>query len=246
MILKFIQKPIKITAYISTEYSFAQTYSPIERASVFTPKWWKTLSKPISYWGEDNKYNIQTNAKSCLGILGTFQTGYVLPLWSDLSIKIGANNFAYQFSDLKSKLNIHANSQLNGFYEDYIIAKITSPWILKTSEDIKFTFCNPFYMQSSITPYIIPYGIAPTINKLSFTNIFLLFEKRDREITIRQNTPMIHIIPITDKNIEFKTEIISTEEYLKLHLNSERITFNSVGINMLKLLKQKFIRKDRI
>lgn len=231
MLFKFLEKPIEITTYVPTNYSFANIYSPIKPSSHFIPNWWKNVPK-------SNEKFLTT--RSCVGILKTFQTGYVLPMWCDLSLTINEDlSWRYQFSDSLSSLIHHSNKQMSGFSDNYFIFKIDSPWIIETTHEINFFVCEPFYFSKFEKPYSIASGIVTTFTKQCTTNFFLFIEKKPNDIFINLNTPMLHIIPITEKKIKFKTEVISNEEYIyKSNTHSAGISFHSKGLNMLKILRK--------
>ena len=237
MLFKFLEKPIYVTAYLSSDFSFVNTYSPIKASSHFIPTWWKNTPKSEIQGWKNNEFIGSTTTKSCLGIIGTFQNGYVMPLWSDVSIKLEPNRFSYKFSDEMTKLQFHSNQQAPGFHDDYLICKVNSPWLIESSENINFLFCDPIFATGQKN-YSAIYGIIPAFNGYLNSNIFLLFKKEPSEIFIKHNTPLLHIIPITEKRIIFKTEVINFEEYTKkASIITRKFSFLSKGLNMLKILR---------
>ena len=235
MLFKFLEKPIEITAFIMSDYAWVNTYTPIAPASKYIPGWWKDLPISSNRWGINMEHQVFNTVKSCIGIIGTFQTGYILPLWCDLAVKINSDgSWATQFADLKSVLTPHSNIQIAKFYDDFLYFKLESPWRLRASKEIKFIFCDPFYINQK-KPYIIPYGIPTTIDKNIFLNPFIMMEKKSTDIIIEHGTPLLHLIPLTEKPIIFKTEVISAEEYLKI--GNPKISFNSGPLKMMKILR---------
>lgn len=246
MIFKFIQKPVQITAIVDENYSFAKEYFPIESISKHIPKWWKELL-PKSEFNPMSQTSYRT-AKGCIGIHNTFKHGFILPMWSDLSIKYSNEKWSYIFSDETSKLDFHDNEQMPGFYSDHWFFKITSPWLLVSDNDIKYTATDAFYLNSKDRNYILPSGINEIINKVCFTNIFLFCKKSDKHLEdivfINAGTPIHHIIPLTERKVVIKNEVVSASEYKKLSTRLGNITFENKGLNIKNILAKR--RKDKL
>ena len=238
MLFKFLEKPIEITAFVGASYTYVHDFSPIKLASNFFPDWMKKIPtvKNIKTINDYNNVRRQ-NVKQCVGILKTFQKGLVIPLWSDLIIETTENNYKYQFSDRISEIVEHTN-QAPGFYENYQILKVKSPWLLKFSKNMDIIICQPFYMTNHELPYIIPYGINETLNNYCLTNFFLFCKRTENNFVIKQGTPMLHIIPLTEKKIKLKIEVLSDSDYLKImNPMAVDIKFTGTGLTRLKISK---------
>ena len=245
MIFKLLEKPIEITALVDENYSFAKEYFPIEPVVKHIPKWWKELL-PKSQFDKATQTAKRT-VKGCIGIHNTFKNGFILPMWSDLSIKYSSSEWSYIFSDETSKLDFHNNDQMPGFYSNYRFFKITSPWLLLANIDIKFATVDAFYLNID-KDYILPPGINETINKVCYTNIFL-FSKPNTDrpyetIFINAGTPIHHIIPLTEQKVTVKNEVISSSEYKKLSTRLGSITFENKGLNIKNILAKR--HKDKV
>lgn len=234
MLIKLLQRPIHITAFCNEEYTFANNYAPIQRASKFVPSWWKNL--PKSKWDFDKFERVNT-AKSCIGMIETFKNGYVMPMWCDLALKILPDDYIrYQFSDKISQLQFHPKEQAQDFLPNHYFIKLKSPWTLKSSENLKYMFSPPTFFNSVNPPYLIPSSVNATTDKIMATHVFLLIEKQDTpiEIFLKFNTPLVHYVPITEKPIKFTTEVISVSEYNKMIYPFIGIQFNGRGLKVSK------------
>jgi hypothetical protein len=236
MIFKFLNRPITITAFASELYQAQCEQHSIEPSSKFIPNWWKKTPKSEFDFTE---FQRKTTVKSCLGIIGTFQNGYIIPLWSDLAIQIREDRWRYEFSDRTSVMDVHPSRQAPNFYENFMHAKISSPWLLKSSTDIKYCFVHPFYGFPNPLPYVTPYGIISSLKKRAPTNIFLFFEKKPTDIILKSGTPLLQIIPLTEKPIIFKREIVSVDEWNKMNNISSRTSFVGTGLKLLKKYGEK-------
>ena len=216
MLFFFKEKPIEIVALVSERFNFVREFFPIKHARDAIPPWWKNT--PVNNFSWDN-FSLQNNVRTCPGIIHTITSGLIMPLWSDLAIQVNHEEYRYQFSDGVSELKIHQDFQSPGFYSDFFKLKTLSPWILKTP--VKVLYMNPFYHMPEPCDYIIPHGIVTPIGKdnLAATNHFLFIQKQKegiKNIMIKKNTPLFHILPLTDKKIKIRLETASPFEFTKL------------------------------
>jgi hypothetical protein len=217
MMFFFKEKPVEIIAFCNPTFSAIAEYSPIKPSNKFYPQWWKDLNSSTFNW---DTFQVNNTTKSCPGISNIFQSGFIMPLWSDLALEYGNGEWKYSFSDKFSSLIVHDNQHMRGFYEEHSIFKLTSPWIIQSSVNLLQT--EPFYHHSysGDWPFITPYGITPPVSSknMHMTNIFLLAKKEQevKRIMIKNNTPLLHIIPLTDKKINFKIEVPGIQEYIRL------------------------------
>ena len=226
----FKRKPIVITSFISEDHSAIFEYSPIVPAQKVIPEWWRSMAPGVFDWAEMEGV---TNAKSCIGIINTIRSGLILPLWCEVAIKTDESGMKYAYADRKSYASIHPNNQAPGFYDDYYVFKLHSPWMIKCSEDnINLHFGQPFYHSTSPLPYYTPPGIVSPTRKAYSTNIFIFLPKKIKnEYILEINTPLLQIIPMTDRKVEYKTEVLSASEFLKQRDNvSYRNVFLRKGI----------------
>lgn len=238
MIFKFLEKPVTITAIISEENKYVNDYFPIVPSSKFIPEWWKNT--PKSGWNIENFSDMRT-VKSCMGIIGTFQTGYIVPLWTDLAFRYyeqeSKGYWEYQASDGTTSMDFHTNKQIPNFYTDSLFFKISSPWMFISSQDLKYCLNDPFYTTSQRRPYYIPYGVPESINNFMKINIFLMLKREPFNLLLNSGMPMMHIVPITEKPIIFKTEVVSKAEWANKTSYDGRMSFGNTGLLAKKLLK---------
>jgi len=241
MIFKFLQKPIHINAFVSEKFSYVNEFHPIVPSSKFIPPWWKNTKK--SHFDFDKFAEIKT-VKGCSGIIETFKNGYILPLWTDLAfLHSNEENWKYRFADNKSSITYHGNGQFHNFYTDYSFFKIDAPWWIKTSEDIKILSLDPFYLTNEPKPYMVPYGFLNTTIILPI-NFFFFLKKNQQynQLLIESGTPLLQIIPITEKPIKFTTEVLSEREF-EFYRNKHMFSFGPAGLNTIKFLND---RKKKI
>jgi len=210
MLFFFKQKPIEIVAMVSEDMDYVKEFSPITYAKEDLPEWWRKVPNSKFNW-ETGKTNL--TVKNCPGIINHVTMGLIMPMWCDLALTWNNESYSYKFSDRKSLIHHHPGNQAPGFYEDYFITKLVSPWKFKTS--IQLLYAPPFYHRSAPVPFEIPLGMAESFNGYSSSNIFCFLKKSEEEkrFMINHKDPLMHIIPITDKKIILKMETVSNQEY---------------------------------
>lgn len=213
MLFFFKEKPIEITAVVSSAYSQVCELSPIKLASECRPSWWKNTPSSKFDW---NLFGPTSTVKSCPGVGLSIQRGFILPMWSDLALETQGELWKWVYSDRKSRVEVHSNFQAPGFYEDHHIFKVNSPWKIISSVDL--FVCSPFYLNNKAPLYSTPSGFIPPILNTCAVNPFLMFKKdiQKQQYLIKCGSPLLHILPFTDKKINFKCEIVSNEEYEKI------------------------------
>ncbi|NBW33981.1 MAG: hypothetical protein EBR30_02890 [Cytophagia bacterium] len=224
MVFKFLEKPIVIKSILPERYAYVKDLFPIQPSYNFIPTHWKNTPKSHFDW---EKMSSQTTVRSCFGILGTFTNGFILPLWSDLAIRIRDNHLSATFSDDMSSISLHANTQFPDFYEDHLFLKIVSPWIFCGNKDFNITLVDPFYTQKNLKPYIIPYAVTSSLNKIMNTHFFIFVKKENNKILIKSGTPMAHILFLTDKKVKIEAEVVSDDEYNKTHSRLNKGIYSS-------------------
>ena len=225
----FKKKPLIFTSIISEEDNAILEYAPIIPAQKLIPDWWKNVPPGVFDWDIMKSSN---TVKSCTGIINTIRSGLILPLWCDAAIKTDGSGWQFQYSDKRSVASPHPNSQAPGLYNDYFIIKLDSPWIIKCSEDnIKLHYSQPFYHFTSPTPYLIPPGIVSPSRKVYSTNIFMFVKKTESKLILEFNTPLIQILPLSDRKIQYKTEMVSLMEFERhSNIGSYTSVFFSKGL----------------
>ena len=228
MLFFFKQKPIEITAILPAEYNIVNELNPIKPAKECFPSWWKNTASSKFNW---DLFKARVSVKSCPGIGLSLQRGFILHQWSDLAIETLGEDWRWLYSDKKTTLSHHSNLQAPEFYSDHHIFKIECPWRIISPVDIFVQF--PVYLFNTPPPYVTPSGFVPPLNNSAQINPFLMFKKssQGQQCMIKQGTPLLQIIPFTDKKVKIKCEVVTKEEYIKINSNtSYRPYFSASGL----------------
>jgi len=233
VIFKFREKPVEITAFVHEEYYYVAQYNPIRRASEFVPDWYKKMPHTKYSW-EPKGYTEVPTGKSCVGIIKTFQHGFILPMWCDLALDIDEDNFRYQFSDTQSSLEVHNNNQLPNFNTNTIFCKLISPWVYKCSQEINLLYTEPTFFLNHKPKYSVPSIINTSINKTIAGNLFLFIEYFKGNIDIQQGTPLLHLVPLIDKPVKINIEVTTKNKWYNIRPGPPKISFLRDGLKKLK------------
>jgi hypothetical protein len=213
----FFCKRQTLSVTLFTDNQVAFDFARPEKATKFFPEWWKQTPKTFFY---DDAVSPTPTIKMCPGISDLYVNSIIQPLWSDFNIKINPDrSWKYQFSNLESKASNHGDKQLghNKFNQEYVNIKLLSPWVGQEKTNIKFLLTSPFWNEFGFDNILIPPGVIKLKAAMEI-NINMFF-KRHAEPALYElpfGQPLVQIIPITEKNIVYKYEMITTQELKKI------------------------------
>ena len=238
--LNFFIKKRKITIDAFTNVTGVYEYFPIQNANKFVPDWWKRIP---GYLDLPNSVGINVKTptlKTCSGFIDLYNKGFVLPLWADLIFETKkTGEYAFQFSNPESTMNSHMSQQFGGQIKDYIHLKLISPWYLKEKTGIKFLLFQPSWNHINSCPdFTIPPGIVDFKSQV-VSNINMFVPAKDARYEVKNNTPLLHIIPLTDKDLEIKHHLVDDKEFNKIH---DQLEYHSTFIG--KMSNNKKLKKN--
>lgn len=232
------KKPVVLNLY--THRSEVYNYASPDKTKKFIPEWFKKIApskKNSTGFGN-------TTLKQCSGFLDYFNNGFILPLWSDLSITVGTKedpSWEYQYSDRKSNIEIHDSRQWGNCkeLEDYNHFKLDNPWIATCDEEVKFLW-TPSNFLFTETDIQIPSGVIEFKHQAGLNIQFYL--KRGptpKTILLKHGTPLVHLSPLTERSFEIRTHLVSLEEYSRIAGKAASITFSQKYRAITKIMNKK-------
>lgn len=214
----FKQKPIVVDAYtnIGVLYEYAQPKS----AAKSKPKWWKEL--PSLKGGTDDNWYNSMNMKVCAGLNDLYRKGIVIPMWSDVDIKIGkigSGAYEYLYADKMSSMSTHDPSEWGGFVDNknFQHIKLHTPWILDCKEDVDFIMTPDMYSGAFPPDALLPVGVL-NFSKTGSCNINVMFKRHSEDVKhlIEFGSSVAMLIPMSDRKIVIKHHLISNDDYDRL------------------------------
>ena len=158
--------------------------------------------------------------KGCPGVIDYFKTGFMAPLWTDVSVMISQEGrYSFISADNPFSLESHWPGQWDGF-QGYQHLKIVLPWHIEESTGVKFLIQKPYWTTNDNPMWINK--IAPAGGVVDFKqqhslhlHTFVEIPTTTQEFVLPLGMPLVHIIPLTDTPIELKTHVIDEAEWIK-------------------------------
>jgi hypothetical protein len=191
----------------------------IRKAIHFYPDYIKKMEPDVQI--QDHATNVKVKIptiKKCYGINTLYKHGAIIPFWIDYvcspktavdgTSKLGVSDHW----NLKL-INSHARSQYEGLLDNWIHLKFDGVWNIQEKTGVQFLWTAPFWnINNNVENYLVPPGI--TFYDWQCQTNLNMFVKRDAEpFTILAGTPMIHLIPLTDNEVEYKCHLVSEREH---------------------------------
>ncbi len=238
--ISFLFKRKKIHLDVFTDRPGVFELFPVDYSTKFFPEWWKKL--PKEYYMETIN-RLSSTMKRCEGFTDYYKNSVSIPLWTDLMLNIRTEFDAVncEFSDPNTSVNTHDLRQMQGFMEDkkFEHIKILSPWIFKTKEDIVWSWSQPIWnFDDPFSMIVPPAGINFKYQRSTHINTFVNKE-HDKTILLPCGTPMVNLIPMTEKEVILHTHLINSQEYFEMSDIAYPVSFTNKYRNMKKILQSK-------
>lgn len=236
----FKKKPITVTFMTSSPAAYA--FGPVFRGAKALPQWWRDLPTESEYNLEAGEKTI--NMRGCMGLIDFYKKAVVLPMWSDVAIKIGSTQtpgFSYQFADFTSEIDSHHENQFQGLANnnDHQHIKLVNPWTAVSSEPLDWLMQGIPYSMKDPTEYTALPGVLNFYYTHSL-NVQMLFKRdayMDRHIHISHGTPLAALHPLSERELELKILLMSPQELQVARAREFPVTFLRKGMYNRKLIK---------
>jgi hypothetical protein len=219
MLFFFKKKKIVIDC-LTNKIAIFDLFPPVKNIEV-KPDWWKKLPSAVDVeipeaFGATKK---QATIKRCDGILELFKTGFVLPLWSDMTVITtrDGNLAADSSAELNVIIETHPRFEYGEEFDSYIHAKFVSPWFFREKTGASFYMTSAFWHQTQNWKNIIQTPGVLNFRDNIATNINTFLPKRDFKIYLKAGTPLVHFIPLFDYDYEIRPQLLNDSEMYKLH-----------------------------
>jgi hypothetical protein len=202
------------------------TYSPaayelykIRSAKVYYPEHIKKLE--ASVFLREQGTNIPVNyptIKRCIAITDLYKNGFIIPFWMDFicnPIEHLQNKSALGTTDPMNQPNVtsHPQAQFPGILNNYFHVKFRGTWHCVEKTGVQFLWNSTVWnINNDVEKYIIPPGVTNFKDQYE-TNLNIFFHKTSDRFTLTAGTPLIHIIPLSEKDVEIKCHLISQKEW---------------------------------
>jgi hypothetical protein len=221
----FLFKRKNIVVDCFTPFETVFNFYKIDRASRFFPKEITALNREVEI--PDKKTNIPYKAstlKNCDALREIFRGGIIIPFWTDLICKPA--------SFLRKETNLtlmsppftaepHPKIQFPGIFDSSIHIKLISPWKIREKTGVQFLFSSATWnLHKFVDKFVVLPGVV-SYNYMSGTNINIFIYKTSADFTIEAGQPLVHIYPLTENKIEYRTHLVDMREYEKIGIPKE-------------------------
>ena len=91
-----------------------------------------------------------------------------------------------------------------------------SPWLIKEKTGIQFYVTNPFWNNPDLMDKLfITTGILDFKYQCA-THVNSFIKKQNANILIQAGTPLVHMIPITEKKVKVKCHTVTAQEHKEI------------------------------
>lgn len=213
------KKPKKIVVDCFCVLDYVYDYTPIDYGSKFFPEWWKDTDPSCN---DDKALTI----KNCIGVIDYYKKSIVIPSWFEMELQIYSVTdpekrcYSYEASNKDtSDVESHHRAQFEKFaLSNGQNMKLTSPWYIKTQEDIHWTWTQPTWnlrnnLQNFVLlPAVVNYKYQHSTN----INFLIINEEKHKVARIEPNTPLVMLHPMSEREIEIKKHLVSEKEFTRL------------------------------
>jgi len=214
--MMFWFKKKKIVVDCLTNIDSVHELYKIRKAAVYYPEDIKSLTPNtrVKHPQTNIEYDIST-IKKCNGINEMYKRGFIMPMWTDFICQpksAAAGNSAIGMMPRHFSYESHPRDQFTGLYNNYTHVKLESPWLFKEKTGVRFIWKPADWNIHKFSKnFVIPTAVL-WFNDQSSTNINMFIDTNSDDFTILGGTPMIHMLPLSEDNVEIKCHLVSPEE----------------------------------
>lgn len=189
--------------------------------------------------------NSEGSVKHCPSFPEYFSQGYVIPLWTDITLFYNPeiDNYGWESSSNLFKVEFHGNNQFLNFADfkflnskGIFVFKLECPWKMITPKGYSTYQLPMFYSFNedfTILPGIIRTDIHHQLNQQ------LVLHKSKETILIKRGTPIAQYIPFKREKLPFVSRAMSTLDKQKYYASQLNISsqFRNTG-SYLRMRRQ--------
>jgi hypothetical protein len=137
-------------------------------------------------------------------------------MWADLTLVTNPDGtWSHLYSAVEYMPNIvgHEEHTHGGALNGYIALKILTPWLMEEKSGIKFNITSPVWNNLdklnmfTTLPGTVDFKYQNTVNNI------MVISRRRNEITWQCGEPFLHIMPLTEKEVNVVCHVVDKQEY---------------------------------
>lgn len=179
-----------------------------KRLSKMKPEWWSSMPAI-----NDSKKDV----RHCPSFMDVFSNLYVVPMWTDLKIKILDGHIRYEVPNNRFVVQLHHDYQFKDTISNVSdknikgIIKLINPWHIKTPQGFSiFQLPNMYEVNDD---YHVVGGIIDTDN-YHINNVQLYIKSNKEEFIIKRGTPLYYIFPFKRNRFNLNIREMTHDDYI--------------------------------
>lgn len=186
------------------------------------PEWWHNT--PLTYtfphvYGDMPKATIRT----CDGFNQFHNNGFTICIPEDMMFEVG-ETYLDGLTCSFDQIEVH-NVEQRGTYlppDRYQHIKILYPWFIECEEDVKFAYIGNTWSLDDPECFIVPPAVIDYKTQYAgHINVFIPYTGVKRKFTIKAGTPIVAVIPLSERKLKIASKLISEHEFDELIKNSD-------------------------
>jgi hypothetical protein len=213
----FKRKQIIVDCF--TQESTTHLCYPPAPANEYFPEGWKKMPKLVKNVMFNDKVSTSSlsvdmpTLKKCTGFINLYTSGFIIPSWTDFGIQIDTKGEYFYYNCGPLRIDQHPSFQLwEGLYDGYAHIKLGSPWLFKEKTGVKFSWHQSDWHRTDIMDRCRIVSGVVDYKYQNQTNVNM-FIKKDSVVEFKAGDPLVHLIPLSDKEVILKTHLINPLEF---------------------------------
>jgi hypothetical protein len=244
-IFKRKEDPIYLDCYTYSHYAY--NHAKINYAKNYIPDWWKKEPTINS--------NEKPTIRHCPAFSSFYAKGIVLPSWGEVEITVNpfkSDKPAYEWissnEDFDLSNSSHPKNQWDGFGGDNLFnIKFVSPWAFKTREKVNFVWSQPTWSNpdtfNSLT--ILPAVVQFKTQSATEINFVIQQKQKEQKIKIPPLNPLLILHPMTERRIEIRNHLISSDKFNKIHRRSGGMVLTGTDEDAMKITSKRLSETEK-
>lgn len=215
----FIRSKRLVLDCFTTQHSVHEFSAPVRATKLF-PKWWRQLPLPSKTYRFDEPYD-NTNMRGCSGFVDMYLRSVALPMWCDVDLWVdaaGGLDYGYQFADRRSTAEPLDPAHAAGFFDPYATQhlKFVSPWRVRTNEDVQWAMIPATYNHGVGVYQLLPAVVNFRNDHSTHLQVMVHRQQERQYVHIAHGTPMYLYAPLSEREVDVRTHLVSAAEYERL------------------------------
>jgi len=186
--------------------------APIINARDYRPAWAVAARNGYKEMIKNSEIKDFGHIYQCPGIFDLLNQGFIVPMWHDLILETNGDKktFRYQYpsdflqDSMENTPIVHQHDELATVipYPDNamnIVVKFNTPWNVVAPKNLKFLIL-PLSYPDTYDFASVPGVLDPSVS--TEINIQLFWYATNKRVYLKAGTPMMQIIPLTEKKYE--------------------------------------------